>query len=141
MRLLPLAILCLSLPTVTVAQAFKAENHLQVVPLNASDFEVIEARGEGARGMWCAAADYAQARLARGDGRLYVKRARAASLSAQGRKGVVFTNAPSTLQVEPNTALSVSVREIGRSLPIAHAYQFCRDNDDERDELLFPLSR
>ena len=141
MRLLSLAALCLTLPTLAVAQTFKAENRLNVVPLNANDFEVIEARGEGARGMWCAAADYAQARLPRGDGRLYVKRARSAALTASGRKGVVFTNAPATLAAPASTSLSVSVRQVGRSLPIAHAYRFCRDNDDDRDDLLFRLTR
>ena len=139
MRILPLAALCLTLPTLALSQTFRAENHLTVVPLTATDFEVIEGRGEGARGIWCAAADYAQSRLPRGDGRLYVKRPRAAAATVQGRKGVVFTNAPSTLSTQPTTALSVTVRQAGYTLPVAHAFQFCRDNDDERDELLFPI--
>ena len=77
-----LAISAVSLPTASVAQSYQAINRLQVFPLGGSDFEVIEARGEGARGMWCAAADYVKARFGQGTtGRIYVKTARGPSVS------------------------------------------------------------
>ena len=43
------------------ADTFRAINWLYVVPLTPDTFEVIEDRGAGARGIWCAAADYVQA--------------------------------------------------------------------------------
>ncbi|MFT6675904.1 MAG: hypothetical protein ACJAVM_002101 [Sulfitobacter sp.] len=123
-----LAMVCALAPSLGFAQTFTAENQLQVVPLNAAEFEVIEARGEGARGIWCAASDYAQRRLglSRG-GRIYVKTARGPSISGLGRKGVVFTADPQRLPVPPRTSVSVSVRNVGQGLPIQHAYLFCRD--------------
>ena len=54
--------------TAASAQSYRAINYLVVVPLNATDFEVIEARGEGARGIWCAAADFAEHALRRDRG-------------------------------------------------------------------------
>lgn len=136
------AAVVLALPVAAVAQTYVALNRLTVVPLNATDFEVIEARGEGARGIWCAAADFAQNRLTpQRSGRLYVKTPRGPSLSGVGRKGVVFTIDANQLSVPPSQALSVSARTAGQGLPIHHAYQFCRDYQIEPDDILFRLGR
>lgn len=137
MRTFLMAFICAGLPITAAAQTFTAINRLQVVPIGGGDFEVIEARGEGARGMWCAAADYA---VKRGQqGRLYVKTPRGPSAVAKGRKGVVFTTNPARLSVEAKRSVSVSVRIAGESLPINHAVQFCRDYEIERKERLFRL--
>ena len=48
-------VLALAAPLAAQAQTYRAGNDLNVVPLGGSTFEVIEARGEGPRGMWCAA--------------------------------------------------------------------------------------
>jgi len=127
MRIFSIAIVAL-IASVATALAFEARNRLLVVPLGAKDFEVIEARGEGARGIWCAAADYAQHALGQSSGaRLYVKTARGPSVSGAGRIGVVFTTDPARLSQGPTTSYSVSVRTVGQGLPVNHAYQFCKD--------------
>ena len=132
MRPLILAALCAIFPMTASAQAFRAESRLIVVPLNAKDFEVIEDRGEGPRGIWCAAADFARSRLGAGGGdRLYIKSGRGPSLTAVGRKGVVFTLDPARLGVEPSRGYSVSLRKVGYNLPVGHAYSFCTDYWEE----------
>lgn len=116
------------LPVAAQAQTYRAENYLIVVPLTNTSFEVIEARGEGARGMWCAAASYAENRLRTPpSARIYVKSARGPSISGVGRKGVVFTTNASELNVPPSQSASVSVRIPGQGLPVHHAQQFCLD--------------
>tara|TARA_R110002094_G_scaffold1131_1_gene5701 strand:+ start:7256 stop:7669 length:414 start_codon:yes stop_codon:yes gene_type:complete len=128
MRPLILAALCAILPFAAAAQAFRAENRLTVVPLNANDFEVIEGLGAGPRGIWCAASDFATSRLGRpGTSRIYLKTPRSPSLNMAGRKGVVFTTDPARLGVEPSRSYFLSVRKVGLSLPVAHAYLFCSD--------------
>lgn len=129
MRVLATLIFAVSLlPLSASAQVYTAENRLIVAPLTNTTFEVIEARGEGARGIWCAAASYAQEILrAPGASRLYVKTARGPSISGFGRKGVVFTINASELSVPPSQSTSVSVRIPGQGLPVHHARQFCID--------------
>ena len=129
MRTLALFILVVSLAPLSVhAQAYRAENRLIVAPLTNTSFEVIEARGEGPRGIWCAAASYVENRLGTSRAeRLYVKTARGPSISGLGRKGVVFTVDASELSVPASQSLSVSVRIPGQGLPIHHARQFCID--------------
>jgi hypothetical protein len=120
------------------AQTYVAENRLKVVPLNSVDFEVIEARGEGARGIWCAAASYVS--FVKGmerNTRMYIKSPRGPSVSGAGRKGVVFTTDANRLSQGPSKSLSVSTRTIGVGLPVAHAIQFCRDNIIEPDDIFY----
>lgn len=117
------------LATAATAQIYTAVNRLQVVSMDGGAFEVIEARGEGARGIWCAAADYVLSRDGQGAGkRLYIKRARGPSATVQDRKGVIFTTDAGTLGTAPTQSLSVSVRTVGVGLPVNHALQFCRDD-------------
>ncbi len=131
MKLKVLALLCAALPTVAGAQVYKAINRLDVVPLGGGNFEVIEANGEGARGMWCAAADYAMRRNNANGQRLYVQAARAASVTRAGRKGAIFTTNVNNLNVAPSKSLTVSVETPGQSLPLHHAIQFCREFDND----------
>lgn len=107
------------------AQSYRAENFLTVNPVSQSRFEVIEARGEGARGMFCAAASYAERRLGVKGGRVYVLSPSGASQTVAGRKGVVFT--VNANDVQPVSGVSVSVRQAGYGLPVFHARQFCKD--------------
>lgn len=133
-----LAPLAAALPQTVAAQTYEAVNRLTVVPLNPHDFEVIESRGEGARGLWCAAADYVDSlRPAQRTGDLYVKRARGPSVSGAGRIGVTFTLDPARLNVEPNSGYSVTVRQEGRRLPVQHAFRFCRDLDWNVNDILY----
>ncbi len=118
------------LPTAAVAQSYGAVNHLDVVPLGPATFEVIEARGEGPRGIWCAAADYAERRL-RATGRIYIREARGPAKSAPGRKSVVFTTDPQSLPQGPFRSLTLDTSQVGVGLPIGHAIQFCHPDEDE----------
>lgn len=135
MRLFVLATLVAGLvPVVSSAQNYKAVNNLTVVPLGASSFEVIEGRGEGPRGIWCAAAEYAERRLG-AQGRVYVQKGRGPSHVVSGRKGVLFTTNPAKLAQRPSQSLSVSTSRVGAGLPVAHAIQFCRDVFDRDNEI------
>lgn len=132
MRPLIFAALCAIVPIAASAQTFRAQSWLYVVQLNAKDFEVIEARGEGPRGMWCAAADFVKSRLGTSKNmRIYIKSGRGPSLSAVGRKSVVFTIDPSSLSAEPSQGYSVSLSKVGYSLSVGHAYSFCTDYWEE----------
>jgi hypothetical protein len=128
MRRHVLAGLLAVLPLAVSAQTYQAVNLLIVTPLAGGGFEVIEANSEGARGIWCAAASYAEDRLgAPTNAQLYVKMLRAPSVSGLGRRAVVFTIDPSLLSVPPSKSYSVTVDRVGLSLPIGHAIQFCSD--------------
>lgn len=122
------AILAVSLAAPVAAQSFRAENRVIVNPLSGNSFEVIEGGGYGARGMWCAAADYAREVLnAPGNARIYVQQARGPAQTASGRKGAVFGLDPAGAQPRSAMVLAASIREPGSNLSINHAYQFCHD--------------
>ena len=130
MRLFCFAVICAAFPVAGAAQGFEAENDLIVFPLGASSFEVIEANGEGARGIWCAAASYAQERLGVAGGkRMYVKTPRGPSVSVPGRTGVVFTLNASDLASPPFKSYSVSVRKQSLNLGVGQAHEFCPIHD------------
>lgn len=130
------ALLAVVAPVGVNAQTFRAVNDLIVVPLGRSTFEVIEARGEGPRGIWCAAAEYAERRLG-AEGRIYIRTARGASRSVSGRKSVVFTTNAASLAQGPFRSTSLNTSQVGVGLPIDHAIQFCRRDDfDIGDRLL-----
>ncbi|MGC3936448.1 hypothetical protein ACOTTU_01435 [Roseobacter sp. EG26] len=117
--------LAVALPSLA-AQPFRAVNRLFVYPLSADTFEVIEDRGVGARGIWCAAADYTKA--AGLDGarkRMYILEPRGPSKTVQGRMGVVYTLNPDDALRNTPTSYSVSVKRVGENLPVGHAYLFC----------------
>ncbi|GAA6176812.1 hypothetical protein [Sulfitobacter pacificus] len=141
MRRLCLSLICAALPVSAVAQSYLAVNRLNVVPISATSFEVIESRGEGARGMWCAAADYVlNGQRQAGDQRLYVQSARGPSVTAPGRKGAVFTTDVNALPGGAKQSYSVSVRTAGLGLPLRHAYQFCKDYQIELEDILLRRS-
>ncbi|QFT59263.1 hypothetical protein FIU94_10540 [Sulfitobacter sp. THAF37] len=131
-----------SLPVAAAAQSYEAINDLKVYGLSQTSFEVIEDHGEGARGMWCAAADYAIHRLGvPRTTRFYVKSPRGRSQTGAGRVGVVFTTDAASLPVQPSRSVSVSVEVPGEGLPVYHAHQFCRDYEIELDSILFRRGR
>ncbi|MBW4707756.1 hypothetical protein KX928_08145 [Roseobacter sp. YSTF-M11] len=114
-----------ALPTLA-AQPFRAVNRLYVYPLTADTFEVIEDRGAGARGIWCAASDYTKS--AGRDGprkRMYILEPRRPSKTVPGRNGVVFTLNPDERLRNTPSSYSVSVNRKGENLPVGHAYLFC----------------
>lgn len=105
------------------AQAFRAENRVTVTPVSGG-FSVENGAGFGARGMWCAAADYARDVLgAAGTQRIYV----ASNSAALQRGPVVFTLDPSDLAPSPVFIVGGSVRRAGANLSVDHAQTFCAD--------------
>lgn len=124
-----LALACLILvPSLANAQRFgfgMGLNELYTIPvnpINATTFETIEANGAGGTQLWCAAGIYARRVLGMQKGRLYIKEARGASRTVQGRRGVVFTT-----QEVPNATQTYSegVRTQGKTLSIGHAHGLC----------------
>ncbi|MEP1520821.1 hypothetical protein [Ascidiaceihabitans sp.] len=105
------------------AQTFRAENRVVVTPAQGNSFSISNGEGQGARGMWCAASDYAQDVLgARGSERLVVDQPRTSKrgpvvFALKGRDG----GSGSVLIV------GSSLRSAGSSLSVNHAYQFCHD--------------
>lgn len=135
---LTVAILTGGLSAAAAAPSYKAVNHLKVYGMTQTSFEVIESLGEGARGMWCAAADYAIHQLGvPTTQRLYVKSPRGRSQSGAGRIGVVFTTDESSLPTEPSRSVAVRVDTPGLGLPAYHANQFCKDYLLEFDNIRF----
>lgn len=108
------------------AQTFTAQNGVIVVPV-ADGFSVQDGGGLGARGMWCAAADYARrVEGARAPQRIYV---------AQGRKGrgaVTFTLDAGHNAVTPITIVGLTVRNTGANIGVGHAIGFCADHSMQR---------
>lgn len=105
------------------AQTFRAENRVNVTPV-AGGFAVADGNGFGARGMWCAAADYARDRLgASGTQRLYVAQDR-----PSGTRGpVVFTLDATGLTPSRVFSVGSSIRTAGANLSVDHAQTFCAD--------------
>ena len=114
------------------AQSFRAYNRVIVNPVSSTTFETIESvdNNNGARGLWCAAADYAINRLgASGTSRLYVQTPRGNSVTEPGRKGVVFgLSTPAGTPPVSVTSTSAAMRIPGSNLSVDHAYQFCYDS-------------
>lgn len=107
------------------AQAFKAENRVIVRPAPGG-FDVTSGGGFGARGMWCAAADYARrVEGARGIDRLYVAEGRTPGLGQ--RAPVRFTLDPTGLTPSATFIVGASLRQAGASLSVDHALSFCAD--------------
>lgn len=136
MSRLTLAALAIAvLPAALNAQTFRAVNDLNVVPLQQGAFEVIEARGEGPRGIWCAAAEYAERRLGT-RGRVYIAEARGPAHSVAGRKSVVFTTDVKRLSQGPFKSVSLSTSQVGVGLSVDHAIQFCHRDYDRPDIIM-----
>ena len=107
------------------AQTFKAENGVLVNPI-ANGFSVTGDAGLGARGIWCAAADYARRHVgARSAQRLYIAEGRTAGLGQ--RSPVQFTLSSEGLTPSSVFVLGASLSKAGANLSVGHAYSFCAD--------------
>jgi len=122
-RILTTCILTAALATPLSAQTFRAENRVTVTP-GSGGFSVENGGGQGARGMWCAAADYARDVLgASGSQRIYVAEDR-----ARGQRGPVrFTLDATGLTPSRVSILGSSIRTAGANLSVGHAISFCAD--------------
>lgn len=114
---------CLAGPV--AAQEFRAENRVTVTPVSGG-FAISNGNGYGARGMWCAAADFARDRLgAQGTDRVYIRDARSPGIGQ--RAPVVFTLSSAGLQPSGVLSVGASLRTPGANLSVDHAQQFCAD--------------
>lgn len=112
--------------TTVHAQEFRAQNRVTVVSVPGG-FEVRGDAGHGARGMWCAAADYARRVLgAGGFDRIYIAEGRVPGIGQ--RAPVKFTMDPSGLIPSNVLVLGASLRTAGASLSVDHAIGFCADS-------------
>ncbi|WP_299411774.1 hypothetical protein [uncultured Sulfitobacter sp.] len=108
------------------AATFKAENGVRVVPVSGG-FSVTGDAGLGARGMWCAAADYARSRAGAGNAqRLYIAQGRTPGIGQRG--AIVFTLNAAGLTPSSVTILGASLKKAGANLSVGHAYGFCADS-------------
>ena len=118
-------IMTFALAAPVAAQDFRADNRVQVTAVPGG-FAVADGGGFGARGMWCAAADYARQVLgASGISRVYVAEGRRPGLGQ--RAPVKFTTDPTGLTPSPVFVVGASLRRAGASLSVDHAIQFCAD--------------
>ncbi|MEP2027889.1 MAG: hypothetical protein ABJI96_04160 [Paracoccaceae bacterium] len=109
------------------ANSFKAMNRLDVNPLTATEFEVIQRPRTRPKKIWCAASDYTQNALGLpSKTEIFIKTPSGSSVTEPGKKGVGFTVDPN--QVSPVKSSSVSIKTAGVSMSASHAATFCRDD-------------
>ncbi|MFK7835496.1 MAG: hypothetical protein AB8B60_04690 [Sulfitobacter sp.] len=105
------------------AQTFRAENRVVVTGQGNGLFSVPSSSKFGARGAWCAAADYAMDVLgAPGTTRLYVR-----SPKTSNSGPVVFATSPGDTSPVGVLSTSAALRTAGANLSVDHAFQFCYD--------------
>jgi hypothetical protein len=106
-----------------VAQTFRAENRVDVTPALNNAFQISSGGDYGARGMWCAASDYAQDVLgASGTSRIYITEPRTSTSGP-----VKFSLDANGTQGKSVSIVGASLRQLGANLSVDHAYQFCYD--------------
>ncbi|MDR9483650.1 MAG: hypothetical protein RI566_00620 [Sediminimonas sp.] len=142
MRAALLAVLCAAFVAAPAGASdrFTAKNLLRVYALErAGAFEVVAARGAGPSEIWCAAAEYAQARLGPDfSRRIFISRPLSRSVHEPARKGVGFTVAPTPkVRAGPRPGeagvFTVSVSRLGFNLSTSHAHNLCRGLRDKPD--------
>ena len=117
------AALAFAVPGIADAQTFRAENRVVVTDLGNGTFSVPTRNRFGARGTWCAAADYAMSVLgASGTSRVYVRSAKTGPSDP-----VTFAlNAGDATPVAVGS-IAAALRAPGANLSVDHAFQFCYD--------------
>lgn len=118
--------------------AYTATNGLSVVPVSGQGaYEVTTRGGDGARALWCAAAQYArEVHGLSSTQRVYLETGYGKSQTKPGLRGVSFTTRPTAaLASGPRLGdagnYSVSIRRAGFSLTVGHAENFCDDVFDK----------
>ena len=98
------------------AQAYIAENRVEVLPAGNGNFAVQDTRGVGPMEAWCAAASYAQVVMGAGAAdRVYLMDGR----DRGSRQPIIYTLTPS------DALRAVSVTRDGYNLTVSHARHFC----------------
>lgn len=114
-------------PLSAAAATTGEEDRMLISRINGSDFEVVETRAMGAADFWCGAATFIERRSGLSElTPIYLKRGRGPSLSAPGRKAVVFSTSAAGL---PATAsrMTLSVDRPGDMVKSTQARRYCRD--------------
>lgn len=115
-----IGVLCAS---TTAADTFRADNRVVVTGQGNGLFSVPTASDFGARGAWCAAADYAIDVLKVSDRtRLYVRVPKSSNSGP-----VVFGISPGSTSPTSVSGISSALSTPGANLSVNHAYQYCHD--------------
>jgi len=109
--------------TPAFAQAYVPNDRLTFTPTEGG-VHISGSTGFGARGHWCAAADYALREMGAQDGqKLYVSEPRARGFGGDG--GVTFTLDPAGLTPSPVVILGGSLTKAGSAMTISHGITLC----------------
>jgi len=113
--------------TPLAASAFEAVTDVTVTPVQ-NGYSVPDGGGYGARGVWCAAAEYARSELRLpATSRLYI-----VSPRTSPRGPVVFSAEPQGTARNSVFITGQSLRQPGASLNLTHALTFCADAKSPR---------
>lgn len=127
MKYLSVLALAFLLPAAALAATDGEEDLMVINPLNATDFEVVQGTNYGAAEFWCGAATFIERRSRQSElTPIYVKSPRGPSLTAPGKKGVVFTTNNAGLP-PAEQRLTRTVRDVGAMLKSYQARSYCRD--------------
>lgn len=106
---------------------FLSVNRMHVVPTSdPARFEVLAQPGSAGPDFFCAAADYADRRLNASPADRVVLTRPVARNPDTGRRSGLFTVAPNG-SVAPTRSITISTRQAGENMQIAHARSLCND--------------
>lgn len=113
------------------AEAWRAWNRHEVLPVSKGVWEVVNRVGSGAQDYWCGIGDFAIRQLrTQATQRIYVWREIGPAVNRPGRKSVQFSlSPPPGVDTTPRLSLSVKVR--GDNLNAATARNYCYDRVDD----------
>lgn len=113
------------------AQAWRAWNHHEVLPVSEGVWEVVNRVGSGAQDYWCGIGDYA-IRVLRSSAtqRIYIWQGVGPAISRPGRKSVQFSLSPPPGS-DTTPRLSLSVKIPGDNLNAATARNYCYDHVED----------
>lgn len=127
------SLICLPLS----AQAWRAWNHHEVLPVSEGVWEVVSRVGSGAQEYWCGIGDFAIRQLrSQATQRIYIWQEIGPSVNRPGRKSVQFSLTPRPGS-DTSARYSLSVKIRGDNLNAATARNYCYDR---RDDHFFPFN-
>lgn len=113
------------------AQAWRAWNHHEVLPVSERVWEVVSRVGSGAQDYWCGIGDFAIRQLrSPATQRIYIWQPIGPSVNRPGRKSVQFAlTPPPGSDISPRLSLNVKIP--GDNLNAATARNYCYDRIDD----------
>lgn len=113
------------------AQAWRAWNRHEVLPVSEGVWEVVNRVGSGAQDYWCGIGDFAIRQLrSQATQRIYIWQGIGPSVHRPGRKSVQFSLSPPPGS-DTSPRLSLSVKTRGDNLNAATARNYCYDRIDD----------